>query len=91
MNAATLTFNNALNYLKSAALNDAIKVLVSTDGNKWKPVAINNPPSGKSWDFVDSTCDLKEYAGQEKVFVAFEYNSTKKITTTWEIKKVTVK
>ena len=91
MNAATLTFNNALNYLKSAALNDAIKVLVSTDGNNWKPLAINNPPSGKNWNFVDSTCDLKEYAGQEKVFVAFEYNSNKEIATTWEIKKVTVK
>ena len=91
MSSVTLTFNNALNYLKTMVLSDAIKVLVSTDGNNWNSVTINNPPSGKNWDFVDSTCDLSSYAGQEKVFIAFEYNSTTTINPTWEIKKVTIK
>ena len=91
VNTATLTFNNALNFLKTMPLNNAIKVLVSTDGNNWESVAINNPPSGNSWTFVDSTCDLNKYAGKENVFVAFEYNSTTDIAPTWEIKTVTVK
>ena len=33
VNTATLTFNNALNFLKTMPLNNAIKVFVSTDGN----------------------------------------------------------
>ena len=90
VNTATLTFNNALNFLKTMPLNNAIKVLF-TDGNNWESIAINNPPSGNSWTFVDSTCDLNKYAGKEKVFVAFEYNSTTNIAPTWEIKTVTVK
>ena len=43
VNTATLTFNNALNFLKTMPLNNAIKVFVSTDGNNWESVAIIIP------------------------------------------------
>lgn len=91
LTTATLTFNNTVNYLKTLAYTDAIKVFASTDATNWKELTINNKAAGTNWTFVDSTCDLKEFAGQDKVYLAFEYNSTSAVAPTWEIKNVIVK
>jgi hypothetical protein len=65
--------------------------MVSTDGTNWTEATIANLPSGTSWDFVDSTVDLKNFVGKANVQVAFKYVSTTSIAPTWEIKSLTVK
>ena len=89
--AATLTFNNACNQVKEGTITDHIHVMVSTDGTNWTEATIANLPSGTSWDFVDSTVDLKNFVGKANVQVAFKYVSTTSIAPTWEIKSLTVK
>ena len=93
---STLSFVNALNYLNKASLSDHIGVYVSTnysDGASasasWTRVAMNTLPTGSSWDWVTSTCDLSKYAGQA-VNVAFRYVSTSSVAPTWEIKSVSL-
>lgn len=85
-----MTFNNAVNYVNSGTITDFIKVMVY-DGANWAEATVTNLPDGKSWTFVDSTVDLKAYAGKEKVKIAFRYISTTEIAPTWEIKNVSVK
>ncbi len=89
--AATLTFNNACNQVKEGTITDHIHVMVSTDGTNWTEATIANLPSGTSWDFIDSTVDLKNFVGKANVQVAFKYVSTASIAPTWEIKSLTVK
>ena len=93
---ATLTIENALNFLNGNTLTDHIGVYVSTnytEGNpstaQWTAVSINNPASGSSWDWVTSTIDLSAYKGK-KVTVAFKYVSTSSCAPTWEIKNVSL-
>jgi hypothetical protein len=88
--APTMTFNNAVNYVKTGTITDHIKVLVY-DGTNWAEVTIANLPDGASWTFVDSTVDLKAIAGKENVKIAFKYVSTTAVAPTWEIKTVSVK
>ena len=89
--AATLTFNNACNQVKTGTITDHIHVMVSTDGTNWTEATIADMPDGASWTFVDSTVDLKNFVGNANVQVAFKYVSTSSIAPTWEIKSVTVK
>ena len=89
--AATLTFNNACNQVKEGTITDHIHVMVSTDGTNWTEATIANLPSGSTWDFVDSTVDLKNFVGKTNVQVAFKYVSTTSIAPTWEIKSLSVK
>lgn len=85
-----MTFNNACNYIKEGTITDHIKVMVF-DGTNWAEATIANLPDGKSWTFVDSSVDLKVYAGKENVKVAFKYVSTTAVAPTWEVKTVTIK
>ena len=85
-----MTFNNACNYIKEGTITDHIKVMVF-DGTNWAEATIANLPDGKSWTFVDSSVDLKAYAGKENVKVAFKYVSTTAVAPTWEVKTVTIK
>ena len=85
-----MTFNNACNYVKEGTITDHIKVMVY-DGTNWTEATISSLPDGASWTFVDSTVDLKAYAGKENVKVAFKYVSTTAVAPTWEIKTVTIK
>lgn len=92
LSTATLKFQHTGKYFdKTAAMTDAIKVLASTDGTTWNELTINGLPTGNDWTFVDATCDMTAYAGKEKVFIAFEYNSTSTAAPTWEVKNVEVK
>ena len=88
--APVLTFNNACNFIKEGTITDHIKVMVF-DGTNWAEATMTNLPDGKSWTFVDTTVDLKAYAGKENVKVAFKYVSTTAVAHTWEIKTVTIK
>lgn len=88
--APVMTFNNACNYVKTGTITDHIKVMVY-DGANWTEATIVNLPDGASWTFVDSTVDLKNYAGKEKVKIAFKYVSTTAVAPTWEIKTVSIK
>jgi hypothetical protein len=88
--APVMTFNNAVNYVNSGNITDHIKVMVF-DGTSWTEATIANLPNGTSWTFVDSTVDLKNYAGKEKVKIAFKYVSTTAVAPTWEIKTVSIK
>lgn len=91
LTAPVLTFNNACNQVKTGVITDHIHVMVSTDGTNWTEATIANMPSGTNWTFVDSTVDMKAYAGKENVQIAFKYISTTSIAPTWEIKSVSVK
>ena len=91
LTAPVLTFNNACNQVKTGVITDHIHVMVSTDGTNWTEATIANMPSGTNWTFVDSTVDMKTYAGKENVQIAFKYISTTSIAPTWEIKSVSVK
>ena len=88
--APVMTFNNACNYVKEGTITDHIKVMVY-DGTNWTEATIASLPDGASWTFVDSTVDLKAFAGKENVKVAFKYVSTTAVAPTWEIKTVTIK
>ena len=90
-NATTpvMTFNNACNYVKTGTITDYIKVMVY-DGEKWTEATIAKMPDGASWTFVDSTVDLKAFAGKDNVRIAFKYVSTTEIAPTWEIKTVSI-
>ena len=88
--APVMTFNNACNYVKEGTITDHIKVMVFAGAN-WAEATIANLPNGSSWTFVDSTVDLKAYAGKENVKVAFKYVSTTAVAPTWEIKTVSIK
>ena len=72
--APVMTFNNACNKVNNGIITDHIKVMVY-DGANWAEATIANLPNGTSWTFVDSTVDLKNYAGKEKVKIAFKYVS----------------
>lgn len=93
---ATLTFDQALNFLKSDKLADHVQVLVSTDyagdvkAATWTQLTVSTLPSGSDWTFVTSTADMKAFAGK-KVYLAFRYVSTASVAPTWEIKNVVVK
>ena len=84
-----MTFNNACNYVKTGTITDYIKVMVY-DGEKWTEATIAKMPDGASWTFVDSTVDLKAFAGKDNVRIAFKYVSTTEIAPTWEIKTVSI-
>lgn len=88
--APVMTFNNACNYVKEGTITDHVKVMVF-DGANWAEATIASLPDGASWTFVDSTVDLKTYAGKENVKIAFKYVSTSAVAPTWEIKTVTIK
>ena len=88
--APVMTFNNACNYVKEGTITDHVKVMVF-DGANWAEATIASLPDGASWTFVDSTVDLKTYAGKENVKIAFKYVSTSAVAPTWEIKTVIIK
>ena len=94
---ATLTFNQAVNYINGNAFADFLTVCVSTDysGNAstatWTALTVPTWPAGTNWDFVDSgDISLAAFAGQ-KVTIAFHYTSTDATAPTWEVKNLSIK
>jgi len=89
---ATLTFDHALNYLKSGKIDEHIALLAKKVGDAdWTKLEIPTKPAGSNWTFVESgEIDLKAYVGS-KMQIAFKYTSTTAVAPTWEVKNVLIK
>jgi hypothetical protein len=93
VSAATMTFDNAVNYHSNP--NDALSIMVSTNyaGNvqsaTWTEISLSAWPSGSDWTFISSSADLSSFAGQS-ITVAFKYSSTTSQAATWEVKNLVI-
>jgi hypothetical protein len=91
VNAATLSFEQAVNY----AAPNGLAVMVSTNYSgdvttaTWMDLNVSAWPEGNSWTFLTSTADLSNCVGQT-VNIAFKYISTANASATWEVKNVVV-
>ena len=96
---AILNVSQAANYVNGHP--EFLKILASSDYNgtsdpstqgTWVELTVPTWPAGNNWNFVDSgDIDLSAFNGKSKVYIAFKYNSTSSIGSTWEIGSVTVK
>ena len=92
VNAATLKFDQAVNY---AAPTGVLSVMVTTEyedtvgGIEWTELQLSAWPAGSDWTFIASTADLTPFAGQT-VNIAFKYTSTESAAATWEVKNFVV-
>jgi len=57
----------------------------------WNQLVIDTYPDGSSWDFITTTLDLSEYAGQPNVHIGLRYVRTSSYAATWEVKNFVVK
>ena len=93
--SATITVNQAVNYLDGGNLADYLSVCVSTDYSgdvaaaTWTQLTLDKWPAGTGWDFIDSKADMSSFCGKT-VYVAFRYVSTEEIATTWELKSMKI-
>lgn len=89
---ATLTFDHALNFLKSGKIDEHIALLAKKVSDAdWTKLEIPTKPAGSNWTFVESgEIDLKAYIGS-KMQIAFKYTSTTAVAPTWEVKNVLIK
>lgn len=90
--SATLTFNHALNFLRTGKIDEHIALLAKKAGAAdWTTVEIPTKPAGSNWTFVASgDIDLSAYVGS-KMQIAFKYTSTTAVAPTWEVKNVLIK
>ena len=93
---ATLSVDQALNYLRGNTLSNFTQVLISTGYQSgdpaaatWAPLVFSQYPAGNNWDFVTGTASLNTYKGK-KIRIAFHYKSTSACAPTWEVKNFTV-
>lgn len=93
---ATLTFEQAINQIKTGKVADCCKIYASTNFSgdvktaTWEEITVDAMPEGTNWSFITSTASLKKYAGKT-VRIAFRYTSSDTVAPTWEIKNVVVK
>lgn len=89
---AAMTFDHALNQLKTGKIDEHIALLVKKVADAdWTRVEIPTKPAGSNWNFVSSgKIDLADYLGS-KIQIAFRYTSTTSCAPTWEIKNVSIK
>ena len=84
--------HQAANYFgDSRAFNEMTSTMVCVAGtDEWVKMEIPILPGGTSWTFGDSGyINLDDFAGK-KIRIGFRYTSTKDLSGTWEIDKVTV-
>lgn len=94
--AASLSVDQALNFLQGNTLSDFAQVAISTDYQSgdpasatWTPLTLSQYPAGSDWNFVTGTTSLNTYKGK-KIRIAFHYKSTSACAPTWEVKNFTV-
>jgi hypothetical protein len=96
--APTITFDQAINYangkefapLHTLWITDNFTGDVTT--TKWTQITIPTYPAGKNWTFVSSGAAVIPTSFIDKtVRIAFKYESTTSIATTWEIKNLVIK
>ena len=86
---AELTFDQAVNHRKGANAADHMTLVATVEGqNNWQPIALTYPEKD-SYDYMATTVDLSQYAGQKMQF-AFKYVSTTAAAPTWQIQNVKV-
>jgi bacillopeptidase F len=68
-------------------LGESASVVVSTDMQKWTPVATYS--GGNFMDWVDGEADLSAYAGKD-IFVAFHYTTPERTFLGWYIDNVSL-
>jgi hypothetical protein len=97
---ATLTFEQALNYLDDKDnISDFISVWVSTDyttgapsTGTWAELTPQTLPTGGSWSFVGTgDISLSNVVGQSNVRIAFKYLSVDGDAPSWEVKNIVIK
>lgn len=90
-NAATLTFDHAINKGDVAHVKTNHLVNVSKDnGQTWNALSGVSYPAGNSWEFSGSgDVNLSAYVGS-KIKLAFQYKSSDGVSDTWEVKNVKV-
>ena len=93
---AELKLNQVLNFLGDGVVGTDIAVKISTDYDgadpstaTWENLEFDQFPTGDSWDAVESTASLADYADQ-KVFFAFYYKSTVDYAPNWRLIRVAV-
>lgn len=86
---AELTFDQAVNHRKGANAADHMTLVATVEGqDNWQPIALTYPEKD-SYDYMATTVDLSQYAGQKMQF-AFKYVSTTAAAPTWQIQNVKV-
>ena len=93
---ASLSVDQALNFLQGNTLSNFAQVTISTDYQSgdpasatWTPLILSQYPAGSDWNFVTGTTSLNTYKGK-KIRIAFHYKSTSACAPTWEVKNFTV-
>lgn len=93
---ATLSLNQAINYVDTEVLGTDIAIKVSTDFDgtdvttaSWDVLDLDVWPDGDSYTYFDSKASLSAYAGQV-ISIAFYYTSTDESAAVWEIKTAEV-
>ncbi len=84
-----LTFSHCGNYFADGAIETEVSLMACEAGGAWEKLAIDQYPTGKSWDFVDAKADIAKYAGKKMQF-AFVYTSTDAKAGTYEVKNVKI-
>lgn len=89
--------NQAINYASGHL--EYLSILISTnyttggDPNAatWTTINLSNTPTGTNWTFVLSDeYDLSAFQGQ-KIHIAFKYESTTSVASTWEVDNAVIK
>jgi putative transposon-encoded protein len=93
-----ITFDHAINYAKSNPFTNLHTLWITTNytgdpaTTTWTQLEIPNYPTGANWTFVSSGKVTIPSAYQGKtVRIAFKYESTTTVATTWEIKNLKIK
>ena len=96
---ATLTFEHALNYVKTTAnIHSYISVWISSDYQSgapntanWTQLTIPNYPPGSNFTFIPSgNIDISAMVHKSGIRIAFKYTSISGDAATWEVKSVLV-
>lgn len=96
---ATLTFRHAINKVDAQYIPEMMTVWASIDyvpgkaaEATWSQLQVPNYPDGTSWTFVGSgNIDLKNFCGNEKVYIGFRYTSTDEASGSWEVDAFEIK
>ena len=84
--SATLAFSHARKYGNL----DQLSVRAKAGEGDWLNLEVSAWPDGSSWDFVNATADMADFAGEAEVQVAFVYTSSTTAGATWEIGTVAI-
>ena len=85
---ATLSFQHAGRYF-DGNMKDFCTVWAREEGGSWKQITIAAYPDESSWDFIDASASLAEFANKT-IQIGFKYTSTTETAGTWEFKNFKV-